>query len=248
MQEERDVLEANELLELWEAGAAGSHARRGLLLHAASTSRTDLSELDKLPVGERDAALISLHEVLFGTRAECVVACEACSAPLELGVDLQELRLPTQCAEGEHRLSCGGYQLRFRAVTGADLSALSGLSDLDAAVTRLVECCVIEARDEAGVVAAATLPRAVVDALSRRLAELDPQAEVVLALACAMCGAEQLRPFDIVEQLWARVDALARTLLAEVHTLASAYGWSEANVLSMSARRRRSYLSLCGAY
>ena len=35
--------------------------------------------------------------------------------------------------------------------------------------------------------------------------------------------------------------------LAEVHALAAAYGWTEAEVLALSAARRRAYLELVGA-
>jgi hypothetical protein len=37
-----------------------------------------------------------------------------------------------------------------------------------------------------------------------------------------------------------------RRLLREVHTLALAYGWREADILNMSARRRRFYLEMAG--
>ena len=41
-----------------------------------------------------------------------------------------------------------------------------------------------------------------------------------------------------------RVTARAGALLHEVHRLASAYGWSETDVLAMSAMRRGVYLEL----
>jgi hypothetical protein len=47
--------------------------------------------------------------------------------------------------------------------------------------------------------------------------------------------------------LWDEIDARARALLAEVHTLASAYGWSEGEILSLGAARRASYLAMVGA-
>ncbi len=45
-------------------------------------------------------------------------------------------------------------------------------------------------------------------------------------------------------QLWREIHAWAKRQLDEVHTLASAYGWSEADILAMSASRRRRYVSL----
>jgi hypothetical protein len=53
-------------------------------------------------------------------------------------------------------------------------------------------------------------------------------------------------PFDIVSHLWTELDAWARRMLREVHALAATYGWSEAEILRMSATRRRAYLDLIG--
>ena len=39
----------------------------------------------------------------------------------------------------------------------------------------------------------------------------------------------------------------AKRLLREVHFLARAYGWREADILAMSARRRQAYLEMVGA-
>jgi hypothetical protein len=53
--------------------------------------------------------------------------------------------------------------------------------------------------------------------------------------------------FDAGSLLWEEIDARARALLAEVHQLAAAYGWSEGQILALSDRRRAVYLDLVGA-
>jgi len=50
--------------------------------------------------------------------------------------------------------------------------------------------------------------------------------------------------FDIGSFLWAELDAWAARILGEVHELASVYGWSEHDILEMSAVRRQAYLHL----
>ena len=40
------------------------------------------------------------------------------------------------------------------------------------------------------------------------------------------------------------LDAWAKRVLEEVHTLASAYGWAQSEILSMSAARRRRYVAM----
>ncbi|HUD55174.1 MAG TPA: hypothetical protein VMR02_08095 [Terracidiphilus sp.] len=44
-----------------------------------------------------------------------------------------------------------------------------------------------------------------------------------------------------------QIEARARRLLYEVHTLAAAYGWSEREILSLSAPRRALYLEMVRA-
>jgi len=47
-----------------------------------------------------------------------------------------------------------------------------------------------------------------------------------------------------VAYLWNEIDAWAYRTLQEVHTLAKAYGWSEEEILRLSAWRRHFYISL----
>jgi len=72
----------------------------------------------------------------------------------------------------------------------------------------------------------------------------DPQAEVHLALSCPACAHQWQSLFDIVSFFWGELEAWARRLLYDVHTLASAYGWCEADILAMSAWRREQYLNM----
>jgi hypothetical protein len=79
------------------------------------------------------------------------------------------------------------------------------------------------------------------------LAEADPLAETLLKLRCAVCSHEWQEPLDIADYLWSEIEARARRLLIEVHSLASAYGWSEADILALSEPRRRLYLDMVQA-
>jgi hypothetical protein len=83
-----------------------------------------------------------------------------------------------------------------------------------------------------------------VAAVAAALSEADPLADIELPIGCDACGATWTRTFDIGTYLWQELDAWAARLLAEVHALASAYGWNEAEILSLPLRRRRVYLDL----
>ena len=70
------------------------------------------------------------------------------------------------------------------------------------------------------------------------------KAEVQLTLNCPACEHSWSVLFDITTFVWAEISSLARRLLREVHILATAYGWHEADILAMSAIRRQFYLEL----
>ena len=76
------------------------------------------------------------------------------------------------------------------------------------------------------------------------MAEADPQADIQLALSCPACGHQWLSTFDIVSFFWSEINAWAYRILREVHILASAYGWREADILAMSPYRRQLYLEM----
>jgi hypothetical protein len=108
----------------------------------------------------------------------------------------------------------------------------------------LTQRCVQAASHEGRAVAVADLPDTIVAALAARMAECDPQAEVQLQVACPACGHAWQALFDIATFLWSKIVAQAGDLLRDIHTLARAYGWREADILSMSPMRRQYYLDL----
>jgi hypothetical protein len=92
-------------------------------------------------------------------------------------------------------------------------------------------------------VAVEQLSAEVLNKLAARMAECDPRAEALLALRCPVCGHTWQTIFDIVTFLWHEISTSAKRLLMEVHALASAYKWSEADILSISPARRQFYLN-----
>jgi len=88
------------------------------------------------------------------------------------------------------------------------------------------------------------LPENVIAAVSERMAQLDPQGDIQLTLTCPKCGHEWLSPLDIASYLWREICAWAGRTLNEIHLIASAYGWRETDILTLSPQRRRTYLEL----
>ncbi len=223
------------LLNAWERAAHQPAGRRALALLSTVTD----DELDAVSVGVRDAALLTLRERLFGSAVSAVVACPDCGERQELSFLVDEIRAPRPDPLPDLQVSASGQEAQFRLPTGADLDALAGDGDLDRAVDRLLDACLVSVTADPG-----ELSEDLVAAVAERMAQADPQADVRLALRCDACDTAWVVPFDIAAFLWCEVDAWAWRLLAEVHQLARAYGWSEREVLALSARRRQVYLEL----
>ena len=87
------------------------------------------------------------------------------------------------------------------------------------------------------------LPPATVAAAAAALAESDPSAEALVTI-CDACHGTWTRVLDMDEYLWRELDSWGARLLMDIHLLATAYGWSEAQVLAVPPGRRRRYLEL----
>jgi len=143
-----------------------------------------------------------------------------------------------------YEVTIEGYDLLFCLPNSLDLAQVVRCGDVTAARTLLVQRCVLQASRDDGAVAVAALPETVLTTLAESMDQYDPQAEVQLNLICPACGESWSVMFDIVSFFWSEICVQAKRLLREVYTLARAYGWREADILSMSAARRQLYLEM----
>jgi hypothetical protein len=223
-------------------------AQRALALLAPACADTPADHIARLSVGQRDERLLTLREWAFGPRLQCVANCPLCREMLEVEFNVSDIRAGAAPEPVEElSLTAAGYEVRFRLPNSTDLACLSAEEGLSANQARLLERCVISARRDGQELAAEQLPESVIFPVMERMAEFDPQADVKLELTCPSCQHRWLAAFDIVSFFWSEISAWATRLLREVHTLASAYGWSEGEILSLSPCRRQAYLEMVGA-
>jgi hypothetical protein len=143
-------------------------------------------------------------------------------------------------------LQADGYTLRCRIPCNDDLGSLANCGG-DVTLRDLLERCVLEASSpEGAAVAPHELPETTVESIAEALAESDPGARTVLRVHCP-CGSEWADELDIRVVLWTDLTEWVGRTLTEVHQLARAYGWSEADILSMNGWRRRWYLEALGS-
>ena len=240
------ALSAAEFLDVWEHGLTQSPAQRALTLLALACTETSVEQLGQFSIGQRDASLLALREQTFGSQLASITICPACAEQLQFHVSTADIRptsLKAELAAPLH-LTHADYHVEFRLPTSLDLASLDPATDLETNRQHLLQRCVIASRREGMEIAAAELPAEVGTAIAQRMAAADPQADVQLALACPKCQHAWKAPLDIVSYFWTEIDAWAGRLLREIHALASAYGWREAEVLALSPWRRQVYLEL----
>lgn len=236
-----------ELLRVWERGLAQSPAQRALTLLNACCSEMASEQIDHFSVVERDLLLLALRERIFGPHLASLTTCPACSERLEFSIDVADIRAASKAnTQGTFSMPLADYRVQFRLPNSLDLASLDPASDEGASRRHLLQRCVIAAQRGATEIEAIELPQEVLTPLAERMAELDPDSDLQLALSCPLCHHQWQAPLDIVSYFWSEIHAWANRILHEVHTLASAYGWRESDVLGLSAKRRQAYLEMIG--
>jgi hypothetical protein len=240
------MLTCGDILQAWELGEAQSAVERALSLLVCGYKEYSFAELAACSVGERDGLLLRLREQTFGAALRGFVECGACGETLVFSTTCAELRVAPPEGGFVAELVFEDWKLRLRPLDSHDLAAAAALGEVQAARQELLTRCLLSAEHAGAPVAAAALPEEVGERISAALAEREPQAEVLLTLRCQNPGCQHQWEalFDIATYLWTEVAAAARRLFYEVDALARVYGWREADILAMSAARRRQYLSM----
>jgi hypothetical protein len=250
------IVSAADLVSAWERTLGRSPVDQALVLLSLASPECSMEAIAELSVGERDTRLLALREQLFGRQLSSVTVCPRCRQRLELAFDVADIRQPPPAqvpgSTGELTLAMDGYRVQFRLPNSSDLSAVDEVADPDAARAHLLGRCIQsvvrpEAHDDrADPTSDLRLPLAVAEAIAARMSQADPQSDTRLALSCPDCHHQWVAVFDIASYLVREVHDWAVHVLREVHALARAYGWREADILAMTATRRQAYLELAG--
>ena len=237
---------AAQAIELWERAADRTLGERAALLAQFAFPDLPRALVERTSVGRRDRAILALREETLGSQLECFVECRRCAARLEFNFDAHELldSEPARDAESvDYELETDGWRIRYRLPTGADVADVAARTNGDAARHALLACCTLSVRTPDGTAAAfERLPDAARDELETALEARDPLAGASFSTVCAACGQASDFRFDVVPYFCTELFATAKRLLSDVDILARTYHWREADVLAMSAVRRRCYV------
>jgi hypothetical protein len=240
-----------DILRIWEAGQHQGPVDRALSSIAPAFPEVSRDELAEMSLGRRNRLLLAVREGLFGPTLRAYAECSACNERLEFAMDGRRL-LGDESREAVEEVSVhsGGIRLRLRALSSADLAAAQDYESTESARMMLLTRSLLEAVNEAALaepesangLRLADLPAGVVAEMEDKLAEADPNAELVVSLGCPACQNECHMPLDIASFFWTEISAEAKRLIREVGQLARAFGWREQDILGMSSSRRQAYL------
>lgn len=223
------------LLDLWESARRRTPHERALQLLAWALPDRSLDELADLDLGLRDWHLLRLRQTLFGPVLSAYGRCPHCGERIELELDARALHAEAPAAEPPQHVDGAGR--RYRLPTTRDLIAIARMGDPDAAAEALFAACSLDT------VLSADIDMA---AIERGLAALSVDRGVQLDLCCAACGGDWPLDLDPGAFCWEEIEAHAQALLDDIHRLASAYGWSEHDILALGNPRRAAYLDRIG--
>jgi len=240
------ALTAAEIVRLWETASRYHPVDQALAMLQPVSPNLGHDELAALPLGQRNTLLLSLRRATFGDVLPGVDHCPACAATVEFELSCRDLQMEDTEA-GPQRLNVDGYRLTVRPLNSLDLAEAARAGSALDARSVLLQRCVFEARCGNDPVAPWQLPGTIADQVPGTALAADPRAEILLDLQCPDCSHRWQNVLDIANVLWLEISARARRLLMEVHVLASAYGWREADIFALSPQRRAAYLKMAAA-
>lgn len=231
------ALSNSDFLRLWERGSRLHSLDQALLVLGTALPEMPAAALADWPLGRRNAALAELRRTCFGSVMRSWVACPECRERMEF--ELDAAALAADGTPNEQPVVVQGHA--YRLPTSRDLAAVAHESDARCAALRLLQSCCAED------LGAAAWSDAELEQIGEQLAQADPLAETRLDLRCQACGHAWEESLDLSGYVWTEIEARARRLLLEIHALASAYGWSEGEILALSEPRRALYLEMVQA-
>jgi hypothetical protein len=197
--------------------------------------------LNSLAIGDLAVLILELRRITFGDTLQCLITCPSCKENMSADIGLTQLLQKPNDFEPKdvYEVKVDDFTLKLRPVTGVDLSSVIEYDEASAMV-QLVTSCVLDSTPK--------LPEKLDDqllaAISSKLNELDPQADILLDLTCPNCKYRFQAPFFPEDFFLREIDARKSQFEGEVHWIAFNYHWSEDEILALPLSKRKKYVDL----
>lgn len=198
------TIDERRLLDVWERVAVLARPGKEVAIVAAVTG-DPAEQCARLPVGDRDRVLMSLHARIFGNRYDCETRCPVCGAQMGFEFASGDLALDPVIVDSESlTLTEGRVVVKLRLPSSADIAACVSS---DHPAERLFRRCVKVQSSPAhsrGQMRTGNLPASLRQSAIERLAALDPYADLMFELECPSCAHDAKVMFDPVVALLAQ--------------------------------------------
>lgn len=220
------------IFALWEATEPVSGRSARMLAVAGER------EPGALSLGMAARRIMKVRETFAPPQIAAVADCNSCGQRHD--VNLDTIMFDADAASEPLIVEHAGWRAQIRLPSLDDIAAAAQCANVQDAAELLAARAVKALEGPPG----EPPPPSLLLAIEEALDAADPLADPRIALTCVSCGSMWTASFDPAEFLAAEIATIARQQLAEVATLARAYGWSEADILAMPAARRRAYRAL----
>lgn len=184
------------------------------------------------PMGARNARLMQIRRANLGRKMTCLTGCPSCGETMEIVLDTLDFEVMPQSERVV--VDVQGQALSFRLPTTREI-ALAARQGNPLAV--LLNACVINPPPGIQM----TDPD-LLNSVEKAFDAADPLGCIAIEATCADCGAVAQPVLDPAYLVWSEFAALALRIEDDVHVLARAYGWAEAEILALPEVRRRRYV------
>lgn len=193
---------------------------------------------DDLPYTDVDAALLAIRRHLKGDRLCAELRCGACGAWGDVVLSVQgyladkrprAVRAITPGKDGW--LNWKDVVFRIPS-TAAVLNALGPGRPVAEAAQLLLQDCVVTGAE------ASPRPERALARVSPLLERIAPRLAGLIQGTCPQCGQTARGWFDPGQFVLRELQSRASAVFEQIHLIASRYGWSEATILALPARRR----------
>lgn len=239
------TLTDRDLLMIWEKTLDKSLVEKCLVFLAMVYPEYNTKEVASFSIGERDARLLHVREKMFGSTLRNAGVCPACRERIEWEVPVSDLQLQPigqHTGQDDIVIAYNGQEIHFRLPNSEDFLNLSTSEKNEDNVVAMIKRCVLPSTTIN--YGAEDWSPALIEIISEKFAELDPQGDIVIKLSCPQCKHEWVSIFDIMFYIWTEIQEKVYTLYREIITLARYFSWSENEILSLSPFRRQLYLRM----
>jgi hypothetical protein len=230
-------------LALAECGDAGESTPRQVsrvlatALELLGGERASLEAVEELCIADRQFLMQQLDRLLGNEETWLTTRCFQCEEPFDFPLRWSALPVK-EAGAGFPRgtVETGQGRVEVRVPNGADQTALVDLAREPEAERALLARCLLAGETH---VDPARLTREELARIEQELERLSPAVVTRVQAGCPACGLPQeveVNPYRCLSR--------ASAVMEEVHVLASAYHWSEREILALPLRRRRKYLRL----